>query len=337
MIFGSFEVHAMIVRPINRSSARWRSALVVAITAACLSLPVLSEEGPKLFVHLETSGPYSYAGDPTQVSILFKNVGDARWTNPGMDVSAGFEAFDDDGKKLEKVKAPALSPDTQPGVLEPNAYFGLIVDLEKLFPKINTIGSYRVSWSAPDVPAQSLVTRVIRKYDTDLDYKATIETEFGNIVLDFYRELAPQHVKNFIDLANLGFYDERTTFHRVIKEEVAFGGSPSGDERGSPGYNLPPEPNGLKILTGTVAQVRNNLTGLNESGCIFMIATKAQKQMDGRYTVFARVVEGLETVKTITNLPTVGSGSSTTANRPIKDVVIKKIRISEKKSPGRKS
>ncbi|MCZ6695214.1 MAG: peptidylprolyl isomerase [Acidobacteria bacterium] len=330
----------MIVRPANRSSARWLSLLAVTIAAAGLSLPLLSqdsEKGPKLYVYLEASGRYMYTGDPTEVSILFKNVGDDPWTNPGMDIAAGFEVTDSDGKKLEKTKAPALASETQPKVLQPNAYFGQIIKLDELFPKINRIGSYRITWSAPDVPAQSIIARVIKKYDPKVDYKATIETEFGDIVLDFYKELAPLHVRNFIDLVNLGFYDDKTMFHRIIEDQVIFGGSPTGDERGC-GYNtLPPEPNGLKILKGSIAQVRNSLTGLNESACIFLIAAEPQPQFDSRYTVFARVVEGLETVKSITNLPRAGGGAGA-AGRPIKDVTIKKIRIDEKKkASGRKS
>ena len=330
----------MIVRPASRSSARWLSAFAVTIAAAGLSLPLLSqdaEKGPKLYVFLEPSGRYMYAGDPTQVSILFKNIGDEPWMNPGMDVAGGFVVTDSDGKVLEKNKVLSLATETQPKMLLPNAYYGEIVDLEKLFPKINRIGSYRVTWEAPDVPAQSIIARVIKKYDAEVDYKATIETEFGTIVLDFYKELAPLHVKNFIDLANQGFYDDRTMFHRIIKDQVIFGGSPTGDERGSPGYNLPPEPNGLKVLRGSVAQMRNSLTGLNESGCIFLIAAEPQPQLDSRYTVFARIVEGLETVKSIANLPTAGGGAGA-ASRPIKDVTIKKIRIDEKKkASGRKS
>ena len=62
-----------------------------------------------------------------------------------------------------------------------------------------------------------------------------------------------------------------------------------------------------------------------------MIAATAQPDMDGRVTVFARVVEGLDTVKTIANVPTVG-GAPRAASRPIKDVAIKKIEIREKKS-----
>ncbi|MFQ5877283.1 MAG: peptidylprolyl isomerase [Acidobacteriota bacterium] len=308
----------------------WTLWIALVATAVGAGLPALSEEEPKLYVHLEPQMRFSYAGDPTNVSILFKNIGKAPWPNPGMDIPGGFQVYDSDGRKLDKAEVSALQAETQPKGLQPDAFFGQIIDLTTLFPKINTVGTYRIAWSAPGVPEQSVVVRVIKKYDPEKSYQAVIETDFGNIVLEFYRDLAPMHVKNFIDLANQGFYDRRTWFHRIIKSEVAFGGSPTGDERGSPGYTLPPEPNGLKILAGSVAQVRNSLTGLEESGCIFLIATRPQPEMDNRYTVFARVAEGLETVKAITNLPTVG-GSARLASRPIKDVLIKKIGIREKR------
>ena len=180
------------------------------------------------------------------------------------------------------------------------------------------------------MPEQSLATRIIKKYDPDKDYQAVIETDFGRIVLEFYKDLAPFHTRNFIDLANLKFYDG-LLFHRIVKGEMIFGGSPTGDERGSPGYNVAPEPNGLKVLPGVVAQVRNTQTGADESGSIFMIAATALPDLDARVTVFGRVVEGLDTVKAITNLPTVGSAPRA-ASRPIKDVTIKKVEIQEKKA-----
>lgn len=303
----------------------------ILIVGALGSAPVVAQEGARLYVHLETPGRFSYSGDPSQVSILFKNEGAAAWQNPGVDIEGGFQVFDSDGRKLEKSKGSANQRDSQPRLLEPNAYFGKIVDLSALFPKMSGIGSYRITWSAPNIPEQTLVTRVIRKFDPARDYQAVIETEFGRIVLDFYKDLAPYHVKNFIDLANLGFYDG-LLFHRIIKGEAAFGGSPTGDERGSPGYTVPPEPNGLKVLAGMVAQVRNAHTGLDESGSIFMIAATELPDLDNKFTVFARVNEGLETVKAISNLPTVG-GTPRLPSRPIKDVVIKKVTIREKKPP----
>lgn len=288
------------------------------------------QDGPKLYVELSTPGRYSYVGDPTRVSVLFKNEGNAPWPNPGLDIEGGLQVFGSDGKKLEKAKVASSSKDTQPKMLEPETYYGRIVDLNKLFPKIASTGSYRVTWSGAGLPEQTVAMRVIRKYDPAKEYQAVIDTDFGRIVLEFYKELAPYHTRNFIDLANLDFYNG-LLFHRIVKQEMIFGGSPTGDERGSPGYNVVPEPNGLKVLPGVVAQVRNSQTGAEESGSIFMIAATAQPDLDQRVTVFARVVEGLDTVKAIANVPTV-SAQARAASRPIKDVTIKKIEIREKKA-----
>src|SRR5437867_1677461 len=304
-------------------------AFAIVATLSSLPSPALGADGPKLYVELDARNRFSYAGDSTQVSILFKNEGNAPWTNPGLDIEAGFQVFDSEGKKLERAKLPVLLKDGQPKVLEPNTFFGKIVNLDAYFPKIAGIGTYRVTWSAGGIPEQTLAMRIIKKYDAARDYQAVIDTEFGRIVIEFYRDLAPFHTKNFIDLANLNFYDG-LLFHRIVKGEMIFGGSPTGDERGSPGYNIPTEPTGLKVLPGVVAQVRNSQTGSDESGSIFMIAATAQPDLDGRVTVFARVVEGLDTVKAISNVPTVG-GPPRAPSRPIKDVVIKKVEIRDKK------
>lgn len=319
----------MIVPSLNTRIRVLPVLLVCAAAVAAHTPDVLGVDAPKLYVELGTPGRFSYSGDPTQVSILFKNEGTGIWTNPGMDIEGGFQVYDSDAKKLERSKAPAVARDSQPKTLEPNAYFGKIVNLNSLFPKITAIGSYRITWSADGVPEQTIVTKIIKKYDPKVEYQGVIETDFGKIVIEFYKDLAPFHVKNFIDLVNQSFYDG-LLFHRIIKSEVVFGGSPTGDEFGSPGYLIPPERNGLKVLPGSIAQVRNSQTGLDESGSIFLIAAAPQSDLDNRVTVFARVIEGLETVKTISGLPTVG-GPPRSATRPIKDVVIRKIEIREKK------
>jgi peptidyl-prolyl cis-trans isomerase B (cyclophilin B) len=317
-----------------RPAARLAVVLVPVSLAIAAFLPgpvsaAPGEDSAKLYVHLETPGRFSYSGDPARVTVLLQNDGSAPWVNPGIDIEGGFQVFDSAGNKLEKTKVPATSKDGQPKLLEANAYFGKIVNLNQYFPKIATIGTYRITWSAAGIPEQTLATRIIKKYDATKDYQAVIDTDFGRIVLEFYKDLAPGHTRNFIDLANLDFYNG-LLFHRIVKGEMIFGGSPTGDERGSPGYNVPAEPNGLKVLPGVIAQVRNSQTGPDESGSIFMIAATPQPDLDSRVTVFGRVVEGLDTVKAITNVPTVGSAPRT-ASRPIKDVTIKKIEIREKK------
>ena len=290
-----------------------------------------TKPGSPLYVHIETRSILTYAGDPNEVTILFQNDSKENWSNPGMEIESGFQVFDSDGKKLEKAKSPVSLKEAQPKVLEPKGYFGKIVDLNTLFPKMNAIGTYKITWSAAGLAEKTIMSRVIKKYDAARDYQAVLETEFGSVVLEFYKDLAPAHVKNFIDLANQGYFDQKIV-HRIIKGEAVFGGSRTGDERGGPGYTLSPEPNGLKVLAGSVAQVRNAYTGAEESGSIFMVAAVPQPEMDDRYTVFARVAQGLETIKAISNLPTAGGSGGRVAARPVRDVVIKKIEIREKKA-----
>lgn len=319
------------IRPIAAASVM---ALLAAVTTGAQEKkpePPKGEPKAPLYVHIETRSVLTYAGDPNEVTILFQNDSKENWTNPGMEIESGFQVFDSEGKKLEKTKSPVSLKEAQPKVLEPKGYFGKIVDLNTLFPKMNAIGTYKITWSAAGLAEKTIMSRVIKKYDPARDYQAVVETDFGSFVLEFYRDLAPAHVKNFIDLANQGFYDQKIV-HRIIKGEAIFGGSRTGDERGGPGYTLTPEPNGLKILAGSVAQVRNSYTGAEESGSIFMVAAVPQPEMDDRYTVFARVAQGLETIKAISNLPTAGGPGGKVAARPIRDVTIKKIEIREKKS-----
>jgi len=318
---------------------RYGMPVAAAILLAAVQPLTRAQEATKegdLYVHIETRQMLIYTGDPHEVTILFKNNGKTAWTNPGMEIEAGFQVYDGEGHKLEKVKPAASQKDAQPKILEPNGYFGQILDLNKLFPKMTALGVYKITWSGPGISEKSIQSKVIKKYDAAKDYQAVIGTEFGDIILDFYKDLAPMHVKNFIDLANQGFYDNKI-FHRTIKGEAAFGGSTTGDERGGPGYTLPAEPNGLKILAGSVAQVRNSYTGAEESGSIFMMAVAPQPELDNRYTVFARVSQGLETVKAITNLPTAGGGGARFAARPIRDVVMKKVEIREKPAAKKSS
>ncbi len=326
----------MTVSPIRRQATRLLLLLALALTArGAVRAEDAAKEAPKdtspLYVHIETRALLTYAGDPNEVTILFKNQAKESWANPGLEIEAGFQVFDSSGNKLERTKSPVSVKEAQPRMLEPNSYFGKIIDLNSMFPKMSSLGTYKITWSAPGFTEKTIMSRVIKKYDATHDYQAVIETEFGSIVLEFYKDLAPMHVKNFIDLANQGFYDGKL-FHRTIKGEAAFGGSSTGDERGGPGYTLPPETNGLKILPGSVAQVRNSLTGQEESGSIFMIAAVPQPEMDNRYTVFARVTDGLDTVKAISNLPTASGAAGRAAARPIRDVVMKKVEIREKKS-----
>ncbi|MDI9549686.1 MAG: peptidylprolyl isomerase [Chloroflexota bacterium] len=133
--------------------------------------------------------------------------------------------------------------------------------------------------------------------DTDKTYSVTIETERGNIVLELYPEHAPKTVNNFVFLAQQGFYDG-VTFHRVIANFMIQGGDPTGTGRGGPGYRFQDEfaGNPLRHETGVISMAN---AGPNTNGSQFFITHSPQPHLDGRHTVFGKVIEGQDVVDAI--------------------------------------
>ena len=130
--------------------------------------------------------------------------------------------------------------------------------------------------------------------------KAIIETKFGNITLKFFPDVAPGHVKNFIDLAKKGFYDG-TTFHRVIPGFMIQGGDPSGNGTGGPGYTIRAEFNDRPHKRGTLSMARTNMP--DTAGSQFFICVANRPDLDRQYTVFGEVEGGMAVVDKIVSQP----------------------------------
>jgi len=128
-------------------------------------------------------------------------------------------------------------------------------------------------------------------------YKAVIETSRGVIELELYSQHAPKTVNNFVFLAKEGFYDE-VSFHRVIKNFMIQGGDPTGTGRGGPGYKFEDElkENPLKHETGVISMANS---GPNTNGSQFFITHSPQPHLNGRHTVFGKVVSGQDIVDAI--------------------------------------
>lgn len=135
------------------------------------------------------------------------------------------------------------------------------------------------------------------------DEIAVIETDKGTIKFKFYPEDAPNHVGAFIELTQKGFYDG-TKFHRVEPNFVIQGGDPLSKTddpmvgTGGPGYMLAEEFNSRQHLDGTVAMARSQ--DPNSAGSQFYICLGPQPFLDGQYTVFGQVTEGMDVVRKIT-------------------------------------
>ena len=118
----------------------------------------------------------------------------------------------------------------------------------------------------------------------------------GEIRLEFYPEDAPKTVENFVTLAKKGFYNG-LNFHRVVPDFVVQGGCPKGNGTGGPGYQIKAEFNKQKHLRGSVAMARSQHP--DSAGSQFYITYGPTPHLDGNYTVFGKVVEGMEHVDRI--------------------------------------
>ena len=137
--------------------------------------------------------------------------------------------------------------------------------------------------------------------------RAIIETKLGNIELRFFPDVAPGHVKNFVDLAKVGFYDG-TTFHRVIPGFMIQGGDPNSKDHdksrhgmGGPGHTVKAEFNEKPHKRGTLSMARS--AHPDSAGSQFFICVADAAFLDRQYTVFGEAVSGLEVIDAIVNQP----------------------------------
>jgi len=126
--------------------------------------------------------------------------------------------------------------------------------------------------------------------DPSAEYHAVIRTEKGDIRVKLMPDVAPATVNNFVFLAREGFYDG-TTFHRVIPGFVAQGGDPTGSGRGGPGYRFDDELSEVPFEQGILGMAN---AGPNTNGSQFYLMLGDASHLNGRYTAFGRVEEGME-------------------------------------------
>lgn len=131
---------------------------------------------------------------------------------------------------------------------------------------------------------------------TESQERVIIETDKGKMVLVLYPDVAPKTVESFKKLIGQGFYNG-LTFHRVVAGFVIQGGDPKGDGTGGPGFTIPAEFNEKKHLRGTLAMARSQ--DPDSAGSQFYVCLAPQPSLDGNYTVFGQVVEGIEVIDKI--------------------------------------
>lgn len=174
-----------------------------------------------------------------------------------------------------------------------------------------------------------IIMSSVNKTETIFNPITELETNKGKIKLELYPAAAPKAVENFIKLAKAGFYDG-TLFHRVIKNFMIQGGDPLTKENpkdwsrhgtGGPGYVFADEVNSFKVERGVIAMANS---GPDTNGSQFFIVTaEAAPWLDGKHTVFGRVIEGMETVTAIENSP----ADPTHGDHPLEDIVLIAVKL----------
>lgn len=157
---------------------------------------------------------------------------------------------------------------------------------------------------------------------------AVVETTLGTIEFKFFSDKAPGHVKNFKDLAGKGFYNG-TTFHRVIPGFMIQGGDPNtkSDDRsthgmGGPGYTIKAEFNNTPHKRGIVSMARAQ--DPNSAGSQFFIVVKDANFLDGQYTAFGEVTNGMDVVDKIVN------AKRDSRDNPLEKIVMKSVVVQNK-------
>ena len=159
--------------------------------------------------------------------------------------------------------------------------------------------------------------------DPSQTYTATMHTSQGVVVFELFADEAPKTVNNFVFLARDGFY-ENVIFHRILKGFMVQSGDPTGTSGGGPGYRFEDEPVTRDYLPGTLAMAN---AGPNTNGSQFFIMHQ-RMDLPKNYTIFGQVVEGLEVVDALANVPVTTSPSGE-RSQPVDPPVIERIEITE--------
>lgn len=154
---------------------------------------------------------------------------------------------------------------------------------------------------------------------------AVIQTNMGTIEIELFADKTPKTVENFVGLANKGYYNG-VIFHRVIDKFMIQGGDPTGTGRGGESFwggkfndEIVPE---LKHDGEGILSMAN--AGPNTNGSQFFITLVATPWLDGKHTVFGKVIKGMDVVRAI------GKVQTNQQDRPLKDVVMEKVIIEQR-------
>jgi cyclophilin family peptidyl-prolyl cis-trans isomerase len=265
--------------------------------------------------------------EPVTLYVPNRPADDATASMMGLPIEHVFSGRDDqsvlvqreDDTRPIRVIEPGLPAASAPVVIGPRATVGRVVELTRYCDALRRPGTYVVRWQPYDGELQSNTLRIT----VAPMRRAVMHTDFGNMTIEFFYDKAPHHVKNFLDLAEEGFYDG-LTFHRVVHGVLVQGGDPRGDGLGvrPDGKLLKAEWSDLPLELGSV--VMATAPGdADSASCQFYICLTRLRALDGKQTVFGRLI-GAESYETLRKIGAVPTGDR---DRPIKPVYIRSISL----------
>jgi len=159
--------------------------------------------------------------------------------------------------------------------------------------------------------------------DTEKDWRATIVTDKGDIVIDLFEKEVPITVNNFVYLSQNNFYNN-TIFHRIIKNFMIQGGDPNGNGTGGPGYRFDDEKLEGEYTRGTIAMANS---GPDTNGSQFFILHQ-DYPLPNKYVIFGRAVSGMDVVDAIAESE-VSISPAGEASSPVEPTIVETIKVEE--------
>lgn len=149
----------------------------------------------------------------------------------------------------------------------------------------------------------------------DAKPQVKLETSEGTFTVELWPDVAPKHAENFTKLASSGFYDG-LTFHRILPGFVIQGGCPEGNGTGGPGWNVPAEFNDRKHDKGVLSMARSAHPDSAGSQFFVCLGREYCQHLDGEYTAFGQVIDGIEAVDKIAATKLTNAREGVPANPP---------------------
>jgi len=303
--------------------------LALGVLATRAAVPPTKPASGSVKAVMELQRQFYYVGDPMTVRVAISNAGTSEVANPVKSSLFGsFVVADPEGKRLAPQAKPQAQEPSRPAKLTPSEFYGASVDLSQMYPQLRAKGKYSIRWSADGISSDEIVVTVIPRFDPTKDYTARVETELGEFVIELHRKTAPIAVKTFVDFANAGFYDG-LVLHEARVDQIVGGGDPTGTGGGQAPILYPAELAAIPIVAGSVVMKPAGLAPPANSSQ-FVVSLRPESGWIGQFTVLGQVIEGLDIVRKISNVPT----SERPKYRPLKDIHTIHVTIQEKTTPG---